>query len=86
MFYESYLGRLGTYVRRMFAKSTLAASPHLTQVKVESYDDFSPEWDQFLIQLKAAAAQASASARVIIEEASQAMPLAEAEAIKMAFR
>lgn len=29
MFYESYLGRLGTYVRRMFAKSTLAASPQL---------------------------------------------------------
>lgn len=54
---DMFLGRLGTYIQRMFAKSTLAQSPHLVQSKVKSYEDYPPEWDSALVQFKLAAAQ-----------------------------
>lgn len=47
-----YLGRLGTFVCCMFPKSTLASSPHLEKPKVQSYEDYSPEWETLLTQYK----------------------------------
>lgn len=68
---EMYLGRLGTYMRNMFPKATLTASPHLTQMKVESYEDYSPEWNNTLLQYKLLASQ----------NASEAMKQIQTEAV-----
>lgn len=83
---DAYLGRLGTYIRKMFSKSTLAQSPHLAQSKVESYEDYSPEWDQILTQFRIAAAQNQAQAAVVINEASATLTDEVFEELKQAFR
>lgn len=49
---EAYLGRIGTFIRQIFGRSTLAASPHLEVHKVESYEDFDPDWQQLLQSYK----------------------------------
>ena len=38
------LGRVGTYIRNVLGRSTLARSPHFQEDKVQSYDDYSPEF------------------------------------------
>lgn len=45
---EAFLGRVGTFIRQIFGRSTLAAYPHLEVHKVESYEDFDPDWQQLL--------------------------------------
>lgn len=45
---ESMMGRLGTFVISMLGKSSLAKSPHFSEAKVTSYDDYSSEWRAYL--------------------------------------
>ena len=49
---ESNLGRLGGIVRAVYPNSTLARSPHFNQHRVQSYEDYNPEWVNFLNQIK----------------------------------
>ena len=37
---EQYLGRIGTFIRVFFSTTTLCQSPHLTQLKVGGYEDY----------------------------------------------
>ena len=41
---EQYLGRIGTFIRVFFSTTTLCQSPHLTQLKVGGYEDYSIDW------------------------------------------
>ena len=41
---EQYLGRVGTFIRVFFSTTTLSQSPHLTQLKVGDYEDYSIDW------------------------------------------
>lgn len=50
--WDDVLGRLGTFVKTMSAGSALTQSPHLEKSKIPSYQDFSPEYQNFLGQLK----------------------------------
>lgn len=80
---DAYLGRLGTYMRAMFPKATLTASPHLTQVKVESYEDYSPEWHNTLTQYKLLATQNASDAMRNIH--AQALSAEDLQALKAGF-
>ena len=51
--YARFLGRLGTFVSVLFPKATLCSSPHITAVKIQSYEDSSIEWKQLLEAFKA---------------------------------
>lgn len=57
--HETVMGRLGTFVRVMYGRSTLAKSPHFSEVRVASYSDFDTEWDTLLKSYKAASAKAT---------------------------
>ena len=41
---EQYLGRIGTFIRVFFSATTVCQSPHLTQLKVGGYEDYSIDW------------------------------------------
>lgn len=62
---NSYLGRLGTFINTLYKNSTLAKSPHITQAKVESYDDYDADWRAILGRIQAA--QATARGRIVEE-------------------
>lgn len=83
---DAYLGHLGTYIRKMFGRSTLAQSPHLAQSKVESYEDYSPEWKQALTQFRIAATQNRAQATALINESASIMSDEALNTLRQAFR
>ena len=51
---SSVRGRLGSYIRVFMSASTLAKSPYFTQEKIESYPDYSADWNVFLTRVQAA--------------------------------
>lgn len=55
-FVTNGLGRIGTFVRINHPKSTLCASPHLDISCIQSYDDFSAEFEITFQQAKVAQA------------------------------
>ena len=55
MIANGWLGRIGTFLSVMFRNNTLLQSPHLTEAKIRSYDDYSPEWERVLMQIAASA-------------------------------
>ena len=50
--YDLVLGRLGTFARVNYKSSTLVKSPHLSEMKVQSYLDFDPVFKKQLNHLK----------------------------------
>lgn len=69
---EIFLGRLGTYIQALFPRSTLAASPHISKQKVESYEDYSAEWANILQQFKTLAITSGNAAIQALTQATQA--------------
>ena len=65
MLANGWLGRIGTFLFIMFRNNTLLQSPHLTETKIRSYEDYSPEWERVLLQIAATAA--SAQGRIMQE-------------------
>ncbi|CAH0395178.1 unnamed protein product [Bemisia tabaci] len=59
---DSYLGRLGTFIIKMSPKSTLARSPHLSEDRVQSYSDFSTDFENDLNSFKLQSAMAARTA------------------------
>ena len=50
--HDLVLGRLGTFARVNYKSSTLVKSPHLSEMKVQSYPDFDPVFKEQLNHLK----------------------------------
>ena len=75
---ELYLGRIGTFVRIFFATTTLCQSPHLTQTKVNGYEDYSIDWANACNLFKISQRNNQAALVELIEGASQ--PLSDEEA------
>jgi hypothetical protein len=51
IFFDNFIGRLGTFIQIMAPRSTLCSSPHFTSSKVESAPDYDATWRNVLTQL-----------------------------------
>lgn len=49
---DGWLGRVGTYLRSQAPKSSLTASPHFEVMRIQSYDDYSKEFEDLLSAYK----------------------------------
>lgn len=81
---DSYLGRLGTFINKMSPKSTLARSPHLAEDRVQSYPDFSSDFDNDLNSYKLQSAMAARSALQALD--ASAMTEEQVAALRADFR
>jgi len=60
--FSNFIGRLGTFIREMAPRSTLAQSPHLTVSSIESSEDYDATWKNVLLQYKLQAMQQTQTA------------------------
>jgi hypothetical protein len=66
---DPFIGRLGTYVNQVAARSTLCKSPHFQLDRVEGAPDFDPNWKSILIQMSRIRDSATSQAFTVEEVA-----------------
>jgi hypothetical protein len=76
--FDNFIGRLGTYIQIMAAKSTLCASPHFSPFKVESAPGFDSTWRNILTQIHRTREAVSAQ-QISVEEVTEAAKAAAQE-------